>query len=158
MRERVKIIRKELRLTQAEFAEHLDVKGNYIYMVESGKTPVSDRLISAICREFKVSSEWLRTGHGEMFRSMSRNEELLKYIETVLDSPTTDIQHRIISVMAAMSPSHWSAIEEIVNLFVNTPDELESPSQREARLLREEAAAVEQDAEKSSASHWPKDA
>lgn len=64
--ERIKKVRKTLDLTQQEFADQLRMKRNSIAQVEGGRG-TSDQTIFAICREFNVSEQWLRTGVGEMF-------------------------------------------------------------------------------------------
>lgn len=65
MNERIKQIRRELGLTQTEFAEHIGLKQNSIALIESGKRNISDQAVLSICREYGVNEEWLRTGTGE---------------------------------------------------------------------------------------------
>lgn len=67
MNTRIRKIRKTLDLTQQVFAEKIGLKQNSIALIESGKRNTSDQTIFAICREFNVNEEWLRTGKGEMF-------------------------------------------------------------------------------------------
>lgn len=67
MNKRLKELRKSLKLTQTEFADILHVKQNTVASYESGRIIPSDMVIANICREFKVSEEWIRTGKGEMF-------------------------------------------------------------------------------------------
>ena len=68
MNERIKKVRKSLELTQQEFAERIGMKRNSIALIENGRN-TSDQTVFAICREFNVNEEWLRTGAGEMFRA-----------------------------------------------------------------------------------------
>lgn len=68
MKERIKKIRKELDLTQQEFADRLCIKRNTVASYETGKSNLSDGAFSLICREFNVNAEWLRNGEGEMFK------------------------------------------------------------------------------------------
>lgn len=79
MNERIKKLRKALDLTQAEFANRLGMKQNSIALIESGRK-TSDQTIRAICREFRVSEDWLRTGSGEMFLPPPRDalDELIE--------------------------------------------------------------------------------
>ena len=65
MNERIKQIRRELGLTQTEFAERIGLKQNSIALIESGKRNISDQAVLSICREYGVNEEWLRTGTGE---------------------------------------------------------------------------------------------
>lgn len=64
--DRIKILRKALHLTQQKFGERIGLKQNSVALIEAGRE-TSDQTIFAICREFRVSEDWLRTGEGEMF-------------------------------------------------------------------------------------------
>lgn len=64
--DRIKTLRKALHLTQQKFAERIGLKQNSVALIEAGRE-TSDQTIFAICREFRVSEDWLRTGEGEMF-------------------------------------------------------------------------------------------
>jgi len=72
--ERIKQIRRELGLTQAEFAERIGLKQNSIALIESGKRNISDQAVLSICREYGVNEEWLRTGDGDKFIPDSNDE------------------------------------------------------------------------------------
>ncbi len=67
MKERIKKIRKELDMTQQQFADRIGVKRNSYANYETGRNTPIDAVIKSICREFNVNEEWLRTGNGEMF-------------------------------------------------------------------------------------------
>lgn len=67
MNTRIKKLRESRGLSQAEFAEMLNLKRNSISLIEVGKRNPSDRTLSDICTTFNVSEEWLRNGVGEMF-------------------------------------------------------------------------------------------
>lgn len=67
MKDRIRKIRRELDLTQQEFADRLGIKRGAIANYEIGRNEPVDSIISLICREFKVNEEWLRNGTGEMF-------------------------------------------------------------------------------------------
>lgn len=64
--ERIKELRKALSLTQTAFGERIGLKQNSVALIEAGRA-TSDQTIFAVCREFRVNEEWLRTGAGEMF-------------------------------------------------------------------------------------------
>lgn len=62
MKNRIKEIRKDNKMTQVEFGEKIGVKGNTITNYENGLRNPTDAVIKAICREFGVNEEWLRDG------------------------------------------------------------------------------------------------
>jgi transcriptional regulator with XRE-family HTH domain len=65
--ERVKAIRKTLKLSQREFAKGVFVTQSYFADVELGKREMSERVIHLISMQYDVNKEWLKTGKGEMF-------------------------------------------------------------------------------------------
>lgn len=75
MNERIKQIRRELGLTQTEFAERIGLKQNSIALIESGKRNISDQAVLSICREYGVNEKWLRTGDGDKM-APDANDEL----------------------------------------------------------------------------------
>lgn len=64
--ERVREVRKSLGLTLEKFGEKIGMKKNSVSQIENGKNNVTDANVKAICREFNISEDWLRTGSGEM--------------------------------------------------------------------------------------------
>lgn len=88
MKERLKALRKELRLTQQEFADRVGISRGNIGAYEVGKNAPSDAVISLICREFHVNEEWLRTGNGEMFVEETPDEEFMRMAKTVASGDT----------------------------------------------------------------------
>lgn len=74
MKDRIRKIRRDLDLTQQEFADRLGIKRGTIANYELGRNEPVDSVISLICREFNVSEEWLRNGLGEIFNPEPRDE------------------------------------------------------------------------------------
>ncbi len=64
---RIRKLRKEMRLTQAEFGEQIGVKSNTVTGYESGTRRPSDSVLNYICLVFDVNQTWLRTGEGDMY-------------------------------------------------------------------------------------------
>jgi transcriptional regulator with XRE-family HTH domain len=72
---RIKELRKALKLNQSEFAERLKLTQTSLSMIELGKNALTDKNIKLICMIFNVNEHWLRTGAGEMFDSPSPREQ-----------------------------------------------------------------------------------
>lgn len=66
MKDRIRIVRKDVGLTQKEFAEKLGIKQNTVASYEMGRIGVSDNVIFSICREFGINEDWLRNGTEPM--------------------------------------------------------------------------------------------
>lgn len=64
---RIRQLRKNERLTQAEFGERIGVKGNTVTGYENGTRRPSDSVLNYICLVFNVNQTWLRTGEGDTY-------------------------------------------------------------------------------------------
>lgn len=117
MHNRIKLIRKALGLNQTDFGAKIGVKQGTVASYESGARCPLDSIIVAICREFHVSEAWLRTGEGEMFIRLSREEELAQYAAQVLTDPDQDIARMILRVMSHLEPSDWERIREVAQMI-----------------------------------------
>lgn len=78
MIERLKELRKALKLSQAAFGDKIGIKQSTMGDIESGKNKLSERNFEAICRVFNVNPEWLREGKGEMFAEPKDGIEKLR--------------------------------------------------------------------------------
>lgn len=66
-----------------------------------------------ICREFNVNEEWLRTGCGEMFLEMSRDDEIAAFIGDVLRSEPDSFRKRFIAVLSRLDVNDWEVLERM---------------------------------------------
>lgn len=67
MNERLKELRKTLKLTQKEFGEKIGLTNFTISDIEKGKLSLTERNLNLICERFNVNKEWLKNGTGGMF-------------------------------------------------------------------------------------------
>lgn len=67
--ERIKLLRKELGLTQNEFGEKIGLKKSAISQIENGSTSSNPRIVQLICTAFNISEKWLTEGKGDMYTS-----------------------------------------------------------------------------------------
>lgn len=81
MYNRIKEIRKALKLNQNEFAEKIGLSQSSLAMIEVGKRNFSDKHIKLICSIFNINENWLKTGNGNMFSSTPYERELLNIFE-----------------------------------------------------------------------------
>lgn len=123
MNTRIKKLRKALDLTQQAFADRLGMKQNTIATYEMGRSAPPTPTIVAICREFNVNEEWLRTGEGDMFKPEPKDalDELIaqyrlprefrplidKYLELTPDQQEAVVQY-MRKVAAALMRDEYS--------------------------------------------------
>lgn len=67
MLQRLKKLRKTLKLNQTLFGKRIGMSQPGYAQIEKGSRSLNDRLIKLICIEFNVNEEWFRTGTGDMF-------------------------------------------------------------------------------------------
>lgn len=115
MKDRIKKIRKELDLTQQEFADKLGIKRNTVASYETGKSNLSDGAVSLICREFSVNEEWLRTGKGEMFIEQSQDEQIAAFVGNILKDEDDSFKRRLVSGLAALDDNGWNVLEKFLD-------------------------------------------
>lgn len=111
-------------LTKTAFAERLKVSQQHISRLAKDGTP-SDRTIVDICREFCVSEHWLRTGEGEMFVRLSREEEISKFLMTVIRDPDSEFQRQLLATMAKLEPAQWKLMEQMLDNLISQREKKE---------------------------------
>lgn len=122
--ERIKKIRRQLDMTQSEFASRIKSTQNTIARYETNNRTPSSPVIALICREFNVNEEWLKYGRGgdeNMFLSISRYDEISKFTRQLLADEEDSFKNRLIAVLADLSLEEWEFLEKrLKQLFEGT--------------------------------------
>lgn len=140
--ERIKELRSALskngdKMTLEKFGERLGVAKTTISRLENGVNALTDQMARAICREFRVREEWLRTGEGPMFIQMTRDEQIRSVIEQI-EGLKDSFKYRLISALCALDENEWELLEKTARLFVRILDEDEE-ARAEAEIRKEVA-------------------
>ena len=122
MNERLKKLRKELDMTQQEFAEGIGIKRNTMATYESGRNEPIDAVISLICTKYNVNENWLRTGEGEMFVEMSYDDEIAQFVGQVMGEEDDSFKKRLISGLAALDDNGWKVLEDFLDSIQTKKD------------------------------------
>lgn len=123
MNERVKELRKKLGFSGEKFGEHLGVTKYAISQIETGKNSLTDQMIKSICREFNVNEDWLRNGTGEMFISLTKDEEIAKFIGSVQSVEDDTFKKKLISVLAKLNEQEWELLEKMAIRLLNEKED-----------------------------------
>lgn len=130
MNERIKTLRKTLKLTQQEFADKLNIKRGAVANYEIGRNEPIDAVISLICKTFHVNEEWLRNGTGEIFEEVPEEDEAAAYVSSLLDAENDsfyDIIKEIMRTFDQLSPKSQEVIRDFSGkLIENLQKEKES--------------------------------
>ena len=112
MKDRIKKIRRELDLTQQEFADKLGVKRGAIANYEIGRNEPVDSVISLICREFNVNEHWLRDGTGSMFIEKDIEDQLMEWAGKVLGDQDSKFKKRFVTMLMGLTEDEWEFLEK----------------------------------------------
>ena len=113
MHERISYIVKSLGIKKVEFASALNLSGAMISKLCSGDGAPSDRTIADICRIFNVNEAWLRTGIGEPFIQLSREDEIASILGSAIAGGTA-ARDRLIRALARLPDDALPLIEAAI--------------------------------------------
>lgn len=123
--ERVKVVRKETKLSQEEFAHKLgfDTRGA-IANLELGRTEAPDKLLSLISNIFGVREEWLRTGEGDMrMGEDAQSEKIEDFINGVVRDDDDTFKKRFLEMLAGLAPADWELLERMAEKLTQKKEE-----------------------------------
>ena len=122
---RISTVIKSSGLTKTAFSKKIGLSQPFVSQLASGDASPSDRTIVDICREFGVSEHWLRTGEGEMFVRLSREEEITKFLMTVIRDPDSEFQRQLLATMAKLEPAQWKLMEQMLDNLISQREKKE---------------------------------
>ena len=129
MRERMKVLRKKLGLTQQQFADQLGIKRNTVANYESGRNDPMEAVISLICKTFDVNEAWIRDGVGNMFRK--QDEEI-------------DFRARLVRAILKLSNDQLFVLEDFCRELVAVPPEIHNVRPKAPSPLNDEEMTIEE--------------
>ena len=152
---RLKMLRKDvLRLSQEEFAKSIGMSKGAISQFENGTYVPTSQTIMLICREFGVSESWLRTGEGEMFVEISKEDQLIKWAGDVFRDRDDAFRRRFVQMLMQLPPEGWKLLEWMTNKLMEEVQKKSPDAEPDSDLdIDQEVAAyrAELEAEKKAA-------
>ena len=89
MNERIRVLRKALKMKQADFGSQIGLTQTSLSMIERGVNNLTNKNIKLICSAFNVSERWLRNGIGNIFNESPYIKELCAICNTL--TPKTQL-------------------------------------------------------------------
>ena len=111
MNSRIKEVRKAKGLSQAAFGAPFGANRDMINNVENGRAAVSDIMVASICRTYDVNERWLRTGEGEMFIQISRDQEIMDFVADTMQEDKENFRRRFLLALSRLPEERWADIE-----------------------------------------------
>lgn len=124
MNERFRELRKALGLTQGKFGEILGITTSGVSDIEAGRRNVTEQHLIMLSnyKDKLINIEWLRTGKGEMFKKMNRQQELAQLTATLFKEEEDSFKSRLIMALAQLSESEWELLEGIADKIARKKD------------------------------------
>ena len=116
MNERLKELRKSMKLSQDAFGEKIGMSGGAISLLEKGKRNLTEQVIKSICREYNVDYMWLTTGEGEMF--VDSDDDFFERIDRIM-SGEDEARKNIFKALVDASDEDIAAFQRIIDMFAN---------------------------------------
>lgn len=113
LNDRISLLIVTLNIKKTAFAERLNVSQAFVSQLCSGTKQPSDRTISDICREFNVSEKWLKSGEGEMFISLTKNQIITDFMGDLIIDEDESFKRRLIEALAKLNPEDWAVLERL---------------------------------------------
>lgn len=118
--ERIEILRKDLSMSRRVFGERLGVSESVMVNIEYDRLKRPDQkesLYKLICKEFNVNEEWLRTGNGEMFVPLTRNQLITDFATDLIMEDNT-FKKRLVEALAKLDESEWEVLEKLAESLI----------------------------------------
>ena len=113
---RLRMIRKELNLTQEQLAFKLGIGKSALSMIETGRASLSERNKHIILQELNVNAMWLETGRGPMFNEHRPQEVFLRSTDRMMPMqsvPLYNIEGRAGLVPLFLEQQHVEPVDYI---------------------------------------------
>jgi len=89
--ERIRILRKELKLNQSYFGKKIGISYGHISNIENNKDMPSPAIIKLIAINYGTTEEWLEYGVGEMFPSVPIDNPKVNAVFTDMDNSLCEV-------------------------------------------------------------------
>ena len=117
--ERIRELRKTLKMTMEQFGEKIGVTKSTISNIENGNRNATEHMVKSICREFNVDYIWLTTGGGEMF--VDTDDDFIERIDRIM-AGEDDARKNLFKALLEASDEDIAAFQRIIDLFASKKD------------------------------------
>lgn len=123
-KDRLKALRKTLKLSQTEFGKHLGMGIGVICNFEYGNTTPNELQLDLICRTYGCDRIWLETGEGEMFQTPTRDEQITDFVgKTLSGDGDNGFVKQLLSILAALDDNGWKTLKAAAEVLKKAEDD-----------------------------------
>ena len=114
--ERIRELRKTLKMTMEQFGEKIGVTKSTISNIENGNRNATEHMVKSICREFNVDYIWLTTGEGEMF--VDTDDDFIERIDRIM-AGEDEARKNLFKFMLELSDDDIHALEHLMQSAID---------------------------------------
>ena len=122
---RFRELRKICKKSQEEWADIMGLSRSGITEIEAGRRNVTEKHIKLLSIESidgkYISEDWLRTGDGDPFKKLTRNQVITDFAADLIKEDDS-FKSRLIEALAKLGDDDWEALERLAKKLANKKD------------------------------------
>ena len=118
--ERIKLLRKTLKLSQTDFGKNLGVSRDVINNIDRSTVEPKPLLLEHICAVYNVNPDWLMNGTGEMFLERDTSDEIADFLMQLMCDDDDSIRKRFVLALSKFDGDDWKTVEKFIDAFTQT--------------------------------------
>ena len=116
---RFRIVFEQSGLSQDKFAKKIKRSRGEIANIIYDKVVIRDEIIDAVCEQFRIREEWLRTGEGEMSIADTQRDKLQAFFADVL-ATAPDERSAFVAALADLPDTFWPLVAELARKYADS--------------------------------------
>ena len=105
-------------LSQEKFAKRIKRSRGEVANIIYDKVIPRDEIIDAVCAEFRIREEWLRTGEGDMTIADTERDKLQSFFADVL-ATAPDERSAFVAALADLPDAFWPLVAELARKYAD---------------------------------------
>ena len=112
MKERIRLIRHEMKLTQTAFATRVGVTRDVVASWENGRVEPPEAVIRLVCREQNISYDWLKNGQEP--KSVPAEMVVVDRLERIMNGDNAFVKS-VFRELSELPPDAWERVGALVD-------------------------------------------
>lgn len=111
MKDRIKKVRVDAGMNQAEFGRKISISRSAVWKIENGENTPSEQTIQLICKEFNISYIWLTEGIEPMHSELDADS--MAQIDDIMTGEN-EFAKNLFREFAKLDESEWKVLEKLI--------------------------------------------
>ena len=107
--ERIRIVRKDQKLTQVELGALIGISGAGVGKIETDVSQPTEAAVRLICSTYNVNYIWLTEGRGAMYMPLDTDKLVDKYM-----AGETEYAKSIMKAFAKLPDEEWERLRDMI--------------------------------------------